>query len=753
MLAVLVLAIIILNGRKESRAYRLWFSPPALRLFLERSGRENASLKTEGKLLDIRESKETWVLTVWTGKKKEGLLRVRLREGTEPRLQIGGTVLVEGEAYLASKASNPGVFDLREYYDSIGCFLMVRNADVVMSKKPFLPFSDAAYRVRLFLQKGIESGLSGEDASFLNSFLLGIRDEDFDALQEEFSAMQMLRVLLQSGFHLTLFSALLERILKKQMHHPLIRAVLLLIPCFFYTAMSGFSLSFVRAFLVLFFRYPAPLFRRKYDLLSAACLSVILLLLCRPGLLFTPSLQYYLAALTAFGVLSPLVKEYFRKTGAFSGMLMRILLFQICLMPLQIANSCTSSLYQPLLSVMVLPLLSMTLLSGFFGAAFLGAYARFGENFFTALSRKAGLGFSGTAHYMLRFYRFLLNAFGKLPGAGIVNGYPGKARLYICFFAILFLTAVFIFLVGRRRKIPEEKERIPGRRGRLLFLSFLMAFFFSELLFLRAPELKKNETRIVMLDVGQGDCFLISAGSHHILIDCGSSSMDDVGKEVLLPVLRYYGISDLDAVFLSHGDLDHTNGIAALFSDPVIRTKQLILPETASWEDEFAGVLRELPEGISGKTVGRGSVISGSYMKISCLSPEKNSSLSGNEASLVLLVEAAGFRALFTGDISAETEERLMPAEDVDFLKAAHHGSEYSSSARFLKDVRAETVFISCGRNNPYGHPGQHTVERIRESGASVCISAECGAVCLYAEDGKTREIRRFLLEKDRFLW
>ena len=131
---------------------------------------------------------------------------------------------MEGEVYLASQATNPSEFDYRRYYDASGCFLMMREASVVTVKEPLLPFRDAAYRFRCFLQEGIESGLPKEDAAYLNAFLLGIRDEEFSALQKEFEAVQMLRVLLQSGFHLTLFSALLERIFIRQKHRPLFRA-------------------------------------------------------------------------------------------------------------------------------------------------------------------------------------------------------------------------------------------------------------------------------------------------------------------------------------------------------------------------------------------------------------------------------------------------------------------------------------------------------------------------------------------------
>ena len=754
MLAVLVLAILILNGRKESRVYRAWFSPPDLRLFLEKSGRENAPLKTEGRLLDIRESGGAYVLTVQTGRKREGRIRVRLRDPEFPKgLQIGGKVLVEGTAYLAPKAANPGEFDLRGYYDSIGNYLLVRDAEAVMKKAPVLPFSDGAFRTRLFLEKGIDAGLSGDDASFLKSFLLGIRDEEFSSLSPEFSDVMMLRVLLQSGFHLTLFSSLLAKVLRRQMHRPGFRAVLILIPGFFYVAMSGFSISFVRAFMVLCIRVLAPLFKRKFDLLSAAAFSLILLLLNCPGLLFTQSVQYYLAAILAFGVLSPIILEYFRKTGALTAAVLRLMIFQAAITPLQIMNQYSSSLYQPFLSAVSLMLLSLTLSTGFTGAALLGAFVRLGEGALSRALGKAGTGFFGTAHYVLRFYRFLTKLLSGLPGAKISNGYPGPFRLILTFAALFLLTAVFLFLLRKRRRTPEEKERIPGKRMQRLFLVFLALLFAGELFLLRRPKLAENEFRIVMLDIGQGDCFLVSSGKDHFLIDCGSTSREDAGERVLLPALRYYGVSKLRAVYLTHGDEDHINGIPALLSDSAVITERLVLPESKAPKEEFASVLASETPDLKVYSASAGSSFTADSVTIRSLAPEKGSNLSGNESSLVLLFESSGFRALFTGDIPAESEEKLPRVGKIDFLKAAHHGSDYSNSASFLEKLCPETVFISCGRNNPYGHPGKEAMKRLRDTGASVFVTAECGAVCLHAKNGKTIGIRRFLLDKKTFLW
>ena len=78
---------------------------------------------------------------------------------------------------------------------------------------------------------------------------------------------------------------------------------------------------------------------------------------------------------------------------------------------------------------------------------------------------------------------------------------------------------------------------------------------------------------------------------------------------------------------------------------------------------------------------------------------------------------------LFTGDIGADTEKKLLAAgglEDVDCLKVGHHGSRYSTTEAFLEKIKPEVAIISCSLTNTYGHPSPETVERLKAAGSQV---------------------------------
>lgn len=86
-----------------------------------------------------------------------------------------------------------------------------------------------------------------------------------------------------------------------------------------------------------------------------------------------------------------------------------------------------------------------------------------------------------------------------------------------------------------------------------------------------------------------------------------------------------------------------------------------------------------------------------------------------------------------------------MQMPDISVLKAAHHGSRYSTGSRWLEQVKPEWAVISCGRDNRYGHPHKETVERLEEKNVEIFETDMDGAVILNT-DGKTIRWRTWLV-------
>ena len=122
-----------------------------------------------------------------------------------------------------------------------------------------------------------------------------------------------------------------------------------------------------------------------------------------------------------------------------------------------------------------------------------------------------------------------------------------------------------------------------------------------------------------------------------------------------------------------------------------------------------------------------------------------------NDCSLVLEFQYVGegerFSALFTGDISENTEKGITASlPDCDYLKVAHHGSRHSTSDEFLGMTRPEISVISAGAGNSYGHPHRETLNRLSVGGGRIYCTADLGEIILRVHEGKalvTTMVRR----------
>jgi competence protein ComEC len=278
--------------------------------------------------------------------------------------------------------------------------------------------------------------------------------------------------------------------------------------------------------------------------------------------------------------------------------------------------------------------------------------------------------------------------------------------------------------------------RIPCKIAGLLWM-------FSAVLVLgwRQPE----GLQIDFLDVGQGDsiCIRTENGSAY-LIDGGSTSESGLGQYTLIPYLRSQGISTLDAIFITHGDEDHYNGILELITmgaDHGIQIRRIILPDidAADREQEWS-VLMEAVQ-------ASGAQIPISYMHadtgwqeqeltFTCLHPPTGyQTQDSNCYSLCLLVEQQDFSLLLTGDVEGEGERMLQQTltrhgrNHLTILKAAHHGSGNSTTESFLKQTNPDMAVISCGEDNPYGHPHPDLLERLRQADVLTLMTPRTGAI------------------------
>ncbi len=248
----------------------------------------------------------------------------------------------------------------------------------------------------------------------------------------------------------------------------------------------------------------------------------------------------------------------------------------------------------------------------------------------------------------------------------------------------------------------------------------------------------QEECTVTFVDVGQGDCTIISCGGEHALIDAGENN----SIENVLVKLRELNISRLKYVIGTHAHIDH---IGAL--DEVIRELEVenvilydipskLLPEAEGY-DELLDAVDDTDADIIWARAKQEFSIGGGRLTI--LAPTKSPD-SLNNASIISKFEYGESSFLFTGDAEQAAELSLVASKadiSADVLKVAHHGADTSSCKQFLLKVRPKWAVIEAGRYNSNGHPSPDVLTNLSDIGSKIHRTDLCGDI-VASTDGKT---------------
>ncbi len=254
--------------------------------------------------------------------------------------------------------------------------------------------------------------------------------------------------------------------------------------------------------------------------------------------------------------------------------------------------------------------------------------------------------------------------------------------------------------------------------------------------------------RFVFLDVGHGDAALVQAPGFALLVDAGPAERNgwDAGARVAVPALAALGVRRLGALAVTHADLDHRGGAAAVLR--AFPCEALWLPRGALRDRAFAGLVAAARErGVRVEERGLGDApLLRSGLRVEFLWPPPRADERGeNDRSLVLRVDLAGVRALLPGDLEASGEAALLEAEarvGADVLKLAHHGSRSSTTSELLGAVRPRLAIASAPRHGRFGWPHSAVRQRVVASGAGLAWTGRDGAVVVHA--GEQACVRRW---------
>lgn len=627
-----------------------------------------------------------------------GRLRISMAGGKFPE---AGKVVLQGTLGELIALRNPGSFDSEAYnkLHKLGARLdkaKLLATDNKVSLWQQLELWNLALCARMEQVAGKEAG------ALLSSMVFGGSSKLDEQTREVFTNNGIAHLLSVSGTHLLLLTSLLLAALKP-VPKPW-RELLVVVLLAFYAALCGFKPPVLRALAMCFVLLLGGSGAERGRLL---CLVAVALLLVKP--LWIQDIGFQLSFAAAGGLLWLLPACKRLAAGAvpepLGEALAVTLAAQLATLPIEIIHFHQVSLISLVSNLFLVPLLEIAA-----QLALVGALLPFGEYLLSA------------AAFILQQVLTQGRWLAALPYSVLVIG---NLPLYclLLYYAALFLLADFSWL-----QIFSNKERYSA-------VAFCIAILAGTLCY---QVWRTLPLTVYFLDVGQGDCAVIVTPEQKVIvIDTGGLYGLPTGSRVIAPFLRSLGYRKIDILLLSHYDFDHAGGAPSLLRQ--VQVKKLILPDELL-TDASKALQQEILQqarahGVQQLALAQSGAVCelDKAARLIVVDTPKRAT-SGNEASTLAAVQGVYGSVLFTGDMGKERESELNLGHYA-VLKAAHHGSRYSTTSEFLACVKPKLTVISCGRANRYGHPHAEMLERVRMARSAVMRTDEQG--CLKVVFGK----------------
>ncbi len=218
---------------------------------------------------------------------------------------------------------------------------------------------------------------------------------------------------------------------------------------------------------------------------------------------------------------------------------------------------------------------------------------------------------------------------------------------------------------------------------------------------------------IHFLDVGQADAALVLCDDEAMLIDGGNAE----DSSLIYSYLKSHGLNHLEYIICTHPHEDHVGGLSGALNCATVGTVYCSIDSYDSKTfDNFKHYLEKQNKEIEIPAVG--DTFSLGSSTVSILGPVENYS-DINNMSIVLRIQYGDTSFLFTGDAEIDSEQDILNTGTnlkSTLLKVGHHGSDTSTSYRWLREIAPEYAVISVGKNNSYGHPTEQTLSRLRDA-------------------------------------
>ena len=571
-------------------------------------------------------------------------------------LSLGDTIEVKGKLKIPSNNTVPNTFNYKKYLYNNKIYYTVTASNINKIKNN----TSLIY----YFKNKIENRINNisKTKEYLHTFILG--NNKLDDISNIYQKLGISHLFSISGMHLSLFLTLITFILKRLSYNIYYKNIVTIIILIFYMLLVN-TISLKRSIIMYILFSLNKLLKLKIKSIDIMLLVLIIMILSDIFIIYNLSFQYsYIISLFLI-IYSKKIKE---KKNYISKLLYISYISFIISFPITIYNFYQVNVlsiifnlfYVPIVSFIIFPLSLITFIFPFLD------------------------------NVLYIFINVLENISILLNKISIFNIIFPKPNLI---FIILYY--LIIILSFKYKKIYK-----------LLFILIILLKII--------PYLNFN-TKLTMLDVGQGDSILLTMpnNKNNILIDTGGLKDYSISDNKIIPYLKSRGITKIHSMIITHGDYDHMGEAINLVEN--FKVEKVIFNC-----GKFNDLEKELIKVLYKKKIPYYSCIKELNIDDNKLYFLNNKDYGNeNDNSSVIYTELNNHKFLFMGDAGVEVEEELIEKynlQDIDVLKVGHHGSRTSSSKDFIDKIDPGYSIISVGKNNRYGHPNKEVLNNLDSS-------------------------------------
>ena len=702
----------------------------------------------EGKALIVSEKEDKQysylykikVLNIENKKESKNIyLYLRINKKSDVLLEYGDIISFKGEFQEPSKKRNYGGFDYKNYLKTLKIYGTVKCESYnVLEKNKGNILISFTNKISNSVKEKIYDLLDKREANLLIGLLLGDDDNIDDDIEESFKISSLSHILAVSGMQVTYIITAMYFIFNNLLGKRKTKIVIIII-LIFYTILTGFSPSIVRASIMGILIMGAGLFYRKNDIWNSIAISLLLMLIYNPFLITNVGLQLSYLGTIGIILLNKTFLRIFNKIR-FEKYILNRKIINIVSKIIEILTVTISA------SVVVFPIMlynfnlfgTYFLITNLLASIIIGPITIFGTVIviISFVFLKIGKLLSVILEISLNTLVFISN-FSKLPFSKIYITTPKISMIIFYYVLIIFFNYIYKIYNNRNLSLTQIrfrnlialykykiKEIYNNKKSRKKFISILIliVFCFNIYNFF----IIKRELKIYFVDVGQGDStFIVTPKNETILIDGGGSlgTDFDVGESTLLPYILDRGYKKIDLMFVSHFDQDHIGGLFKILEELKVEKVCISKQEEDSENyQKFLNIVKEKNIQVLVVKIGDKIVLDNNlYFNVLWPKDKQIEENKLNNNAIVMKLNYNNFSMLFTGDIEKKAEEEILETYknskilESDILKVAHHGSKTSTTDEFLSRVKPKIALIGVGKDNMFNHPSNTTIEKLEK--------------------------------------